>query len=235
MTILELLDRLNDSLVTQGREPIAFESDCREGMRHLRRYRRRAPARTSGQRHDVPTAPAQLLRRPDRTPRAVPVRGLPRRARPDRRPVGAGPHHRGRWLRLGGRRYRPDADTVQIRMRWPRRRWTSPRASAAARVWRPARTVGNLFTGAKLVHLSLLPHGRQERRVPGQVDGRAAEADSGHAHCSANARRYARRASRSPRSPPSTTNNAAPGWLESPADSMLDAKWLREYDQRALQ
>src|ERR1700741_1033329 len=32
MTILELLDRLNDSLVTQGREPIAFESDCREGI-----------------------------------------------------------------------------------------------------------------------------------------------------------------------------------------------------------
>jgi succinate dehydrogenase / fumarate reductase, iron-sulfur subunit len=32
MTILELLDRLNDALVTQGREPIAFESDCREGI-----------------------------------------------------------------------------------------------------------------------------------------------------------------------------------------------------------
>ena len=32
MTIPELLDRLNDTLVTQGQEPVAFESDCREGI-----------------------------------------------------------------------------------------------------------------------------------------------------------------------------------------------------------
>ena len=32
MTILELLDRLNDTLVAQGAEPVAFESDCREGI-----------------------------------------------------------------------------------------------------------------------------------------------------------------------------------------------------------
>ncbi len=32
MTILELLDRLNDTLLAQGAEPVAFESDCREGI-----------------------------------------------------------------------------------------------------------------------------------------------------------------------------------------------------------
>ena len=32
MTLLELLDRLNDQLVTQGVEPVAFDSDCREGI-----------------------------------------------------------------------------------------------------------------------------------------------------------------------------------------------------------
>ncbi len=32
MSILELLDRLNDQLVEEGREPVAFESDCREGI-----------------------------------------------------------------------------------------------------------------------------------------------------------------------------------------------------------
>ncbi|ADG74812.1 succinate dehydrogenase and fumarate reductase iron-sulfur protein [Cellulomonas flavigena DSM 20109] len=32
MTLLELLDRLNDQLVVEGREPVAFESDCREGI-----------------------------------------------------------------------------------------------------------------------------------------------------------------------------------------------------------
>lgn len=32
MTLLELVDRLNDQLVGEGREPVAFESDCREGI-----------------------------------------------------------------------------------------------------------------------------------------------------------------------------------------------------------
>lgn len=32
MSLLELLDRLNDMLVEQGEEPVAFDSDCREGV-----------------------------------------------------------------------------------------------------------------------------------------------------------------------------------------------------------
>lgn len=32
MTLLELLDRLNDQLVSEGVDPVAFESDCREGI-----------------------------------------------------------------------------------------------------------------------------------------------------------------------------------------------------------
>ena len=32
MSLLELLDRLNDALVAQGQEPVAFDSDCREGV-----------------------------------------------------------------------------------------------------------------------------------------------------------------------------------------------------------
>lgn len=32
MSVLELLDRLNDQLVEAGKEPVAFESDCREGI-----------------------------------------------------------------------------------------------------------------------------------------------------------------------------------------------------------
>ena len=32
MSLLELLDRLNDQLAEQGLEPISFESDCREGV-----------------------------------------------------------------------------------------------------------------------------------------------------------------------------------------------------------
>ncbi|WP_370328095.1 succinate dehydrogenase/fumarate reductase iron-sulfur subunit [Euzebya sp.] len=32
MSLLELLDRLNDQLVGEGREPVAFDHDCREGI-----------------------------------------------------------------------------------------------------------------------------------------------------------------------------------------------------------
>ncbi|GAB0102597.1 succinate dehydrogenase/fumarate reductase iron-sulfur subunit [Nocardia sp. JMUB6875] len=32
MSLLELLDRLNDQLVAEGRDPVAFDSDCREGV-----------------------------------------------------------------------------------------------------------------------------------------------------------------------------------------------------------
>jgi succinate dehydrogenase / fumarate reductase, iron-sulfur subunit len=32
MSLLELLDRLNDSLVAAGDDPVAFDSDCREGV-----------------------------------------------------------------------------------------------------------------------------------------------------------------------------------------------------------
>ena len=32
MSLLELLDRLNDALVVDGRDPVAFDSDCREGV-----------------------------------------------------------------------------------------------------------------------------------------------------------------------------------------------------------
>ena len=31
-SILELLDRLNDQLIDEGKEPVVFESDCREGV-----------------------------------------------------------------------------------------------------------------------------------------------------------------------------------------------------------
>lgn len=32
MSLLELIDYLNDQLVSEGHEPIAYESDCREGI-----------------------------------------------------------------------------------------------------------------------------------------------------------------------------------------------------------
>ena len=39
---------------------------------------------------------------------------------------------------------------------------------------------GSLFTGAKLAHLSLLPHGRQERERRAKSMGAQADAEFGH-------------------------------------------------------
>ena len=32
MSFLEMLDVVNEGLIAEGREPIAFDSDCREGI-----------------------------------------------------------------------------------------------------------------------------------------------------------------------------------------------------------
>ncbi len=35
MSFLEMLDTLNEQLIHKGEEPIAFDHDCREGLRHV--------------------------------------------------------------------------------------------------------------------------------------------------------------------------------------------------------
>jgi hypothetical protein len=109
-------------------------------------------------------------------------------------------------------------------MRWPRRRWTSPHASVAARVWRPAPTARAICSPAPN---SATCHccRTDNRNARAALDrwARKQKPNSGHAHSTANARKYARQGFLSPRSPRSITSNAAPGRLESPADSMLDA------------
>lgn len=63
MSLLELLDRLNDQLVESGNEPIAFDSDCEKGSAVLWHHRRRRSPWAGCEHSHVPSAPAQLLRR----------------------------------------------------------------------------------------------------------------------------------------------------------------------------
>jgi succinate dehydrogenase / fumarate reductase iron-sulfur subunit len=75
----------------------------------------------------------------------------------------------------------PDADTVQIPQHVAEPHWTSPPALAAV----PALAAcpngsGSLFTGAKLGHLSLRPHGRQERERRAQSIGAQANEEFGY-------------------------------------------------------
>ena len=107
MTLLELLDRLNDALVAQGTEPIAFESDCREGICGTcgitvnGRPHGPVPNTTTCQQHVRSFKDGQTVQ-----PGTLPVGRLPGRAGPDRGPLRTGPRHRGGRLRVGGRRHR---------------------------------------------------------------------------------------------------------------------------------
>ena len=175
MSFLEMLDIVNERLNAEGKEPIAFEHDCREGICGS------CGMMINGQAHGPQkgTATCQLHMRkfadgdeihiePWRA-QAFPVlqgpHRRPPRLRPDRR--GGRLHHRAHRRRA---RRQPHA---RSRRRWPTPRWTRPPASAAAPAWRRARTApAQLFTSAKLNHLNLLPQGQAERyqRTQAMVD-----------------------------------------------------------------
>ena len=175
MSFLEMLDIVNERLIARGEEPIAFEHDCREGICGSLRDddQRPGPRPPEGHGH-LPAPHAQVLRRRRDLHRAVAGPGLPGAARPDRRPAGVRPHHRGRRLHHRPHRRRPR------RQPHPRAQggratppWTPPPASAAGPAWPRAPTAAaQLFTAAKLQHLNLLPQGQAERYAAHQGDGR---------------------------------------------------------------
>ncbi len=165
MSLLELLDRLNDTLAEAGEEPIQFESDCREG----------ACGACGVTVNDVPHGPVP------RTPscrqhlrafggitrlRIEPLRSA---AYPLVRGLVGGRAALGRPIQAGGPGAvapgtAPDADAVLV---------THDDAELAldfaacigcgACVAACPNGAAHLFAGAKLAHLALLPHGRLER------------------------------------------------------------------------
>ena len=108
MSFLEMLDILNDRLIDQGEEPVAFEHDCREGICGS------CGMMINGQAHGPQrgTATCQLhmrkfQRRRRHHRRAVAGRRLPGREGPRRQPLGVRPHRRVRRLHHRQRRRRP--------------------------------------------------------------------------------------------------------------------------------
>ena len=165
MSLLELLDRLNDTLAEAGEEPIQFESDCREG----------ACGACGVTVNDVPHGPVP------RTPscrqhlrafggitrlRIEPLRSA---AYPVVRDLVVDRSALDRLIQAGGHvdvatGTAPDADAVLV---------THDDAELAldfaacigcgACVAACPNGAAHLFAGAKLAHLALLPHGRLER------------------------------------------------------------------------
>ena len=142
MSFLEMLDIVNERLTLDGKEPIAFDHDCREGICGS------CGMMINGVPHgpERGTATCQLHMRKFHDGDHVtiePWRGgeLPARQGPHRRPQRVRPDHRVGRLRVGVRwAVRPTATSSRSRRGSPTPRWTPPRASAAVRASPRART-----------------------------------------------------------------------------------------------
>ncbi len=165
MTLLELLDRVNDALVAAGREPIVFDHDCREGICGT------CGVTVDGRPHGpVPNTPTchQHLRSFEDGDHIV-LEPFRARGFPVVRDLAVDRTSLDRIIAAGGTvsvdtGTAPDADALPVHH------------DVAAEAMDLAACIGcgacvaacpnaaaQLFTGSKIGHLALLPHGEVER------------------------------------------------------------------------
>ena len=182
MTIPELLDRLNDTLVAHSEEPVAFESDCREGICGTCGVT--VDGRPHGPVPNTTTCKQHLRSFSDgATVRLEPFRSA---AYPVVRDLVVDRSALDRVIEAGGyvsvdAGTAPDADTVQIPHQVAEAALDFAGCiGCGACVAACPNGAGNLFIGAKLAHLSLLPHGQQERERRAQSMGEQGDEEFGH-------------------------------------------------------
>ena len=174
MSFLEMLDLVNERLITDGKEPITFDHDCREGICGT------CSLMINGQAHGPQkgTATCQLHMRKFADGDTITIEPWRATAFPSSRtswstgrrstasssPAGSSPPPPAA---------RPTPTSSRSRRPWPTRPWTPRPASAAAPASPPARTARpSCSPAAKVAHLNLLPQGQAERYRPGREDGR---------------------------------------------------------------
>lgn len=165
MSFLEMLDILNERLTVQGEEPIAFDSDCREGICGT------CGLMINGQAHgpQLGTATCQLHMRKFRDGETVTVEPWRAAAFPVIRDLVVDRSPFDEIIAAGGyisipTGSAPDANEIPV---------PKPVADAAmdaaacigcgACVAACPNGAANLFTAAKIAHLNMLPQGQAER------------------------------------------------------------------------
>jgi succinate dehydrogenase / fumarate reductase iron-sulfur subunit len=184
MSFLEMLDVLNQQLVTKGEEPVAFDSDCREGICGMCGFlingEPHGPVRnaTVCQLHMRHFADGDRLRLEPWRAAAFPILKdlVVDRSALDRI-VSAGGYIS---VRTGSA---PEANSILVpKVKADRAMTAAACIGCGACVAACPNAAAALFTGAKVTHLGLLPQGQPERweRVLGMVEqGR----DEGFGHC----------------------------------------------------
>ena len=166
MSFLEMLDVVNEGLIAEGEEPIAFDHDCREGICGQCGVVINGSAAWTRRGHDVVPAPhAQLPGRRRVDDRAVASRVVPGHQGPDgrsRRPSTASSPRAGSSRCDTGNA--PDANDVPV----PKTAADLAMDAAAcigcgACVAACPNASAMLFVAAKASHLNLLPQGQPER------------------------------------------------------------------------
>ncbi len=183
MSFLEMLDQLNEQLNDNGEEPVAFDSDCREGICGM------CGLMINGQAHGpVQTTTCQLHMRSFKDGDTITVEPWRADAFPVLRDLCVDRGALDRMIQAGGyvsanTGSAPDAHATPV-----------PKANAD-RAFEAATCIGcgacvaacpnasaSLFVGAKITHLGELPQGQPERhtRVVGMV---AQHDDEGFGGC----------------------------------------------------
>ena len=174
MSFLEMLDVVNERLTAEGREPISFEHDCREGICGS------CGMMINGQAHGPQrgTATCQLHMRKFRDGDEIHVEPWRARAFPVLRDLVVDRSPFDRIIEAGGyvsapTGSAPDANLIPV----PKEAAESAMDAAAciacgACVAACPNSAAQLFTAAKINHLNLLPQGQPERyqRVVAMVD-----------------------------------------------------------------
>ena len=187
LSLLEVLDQLNDQLIRRGERPIYFEHDCREGICGSCGFLVNGQAHGSQQ----ATTVCQLYVRQFQTGETVTLEPWRAAAFPLIQDLGVERSALDRIIAAGGycsvnTGQAPDGNAMLIGQDQALSAFETAMCIGCGACIASCRNASaSLFTAAKLAHLGQLPQGQPERRSRAQAMQAAMDAE-GFGHCSSN-------------------------------------------------